>query len=489
LVKHKRYSSYNSSNLSSTVLINKQIKPLDVTSPKVVKSLVKNTGKIKNILNDNFGLIEFYQDDGKPTFCLFDTYDLYLEGGKTAAQSKLTVSNVLALDMEVCFHACEMSPGSSVPWLANGVWRPDVTSHPKPVPYSRVTKEKVAVFMKVAESCALLVTAGVSLAPHTVTGKVFESSGETVEEKRVHEVDKGGLDPGLPAEENVGQDICVAPVKIRKDEVEENESNRKEANLDEDESNQKEGNSVNESSINAPEVKIKNEMNSEHISTKVDRIEPERNVKKLATEETVIKLPLKEEVADEVVLQAVGNKLETENSVNVKKSDDLCDQDTSKQAELTKESNVKEDLTTDILALSYPESLFDNVTLGTMSQALSQEFAIVTLNCPVGTKALLHCDRVWVTDKPMRMMEGAESDWEELTKASTPGLEGIRINARKVQGFDKFEYQVTFAHIGVGAFEGIKGKSSYTQELAEFARTKEEVEMLDKQLNTFRIEN
>ena len=63
--------------------------------------LVSTMGKVKIILNDSFGLIEFEQPDQGSNFCLFDTFDLYLEGGKTAAGSKLTMANCLTLDMEV----------------------------------------------------------------------------------------------------------------------------------------------------------------------------------------------------------------------------------------------------------------------------------------------------------------------------------------------------------------------------------------------------
>ena len=56
---------------------------------------------MKNILNDNFGLLEFCNEENKQTYCLFDTFDLYLEGGKTAAQSKMTVADVLSLGIEV----------------------------------------------------------------------------------------------------------------------------------------------------------------------------------------------------------------------------------------------------------------------------------------------------------------------------------------------------------------------------------------------------
>ena len=53
-------------------------------------------GHLASILNSSFGLIQ-----SGASFCLFDTYDLFLEGGKTAAQSRLTVTNCLTVGMEV----------------------------------------------------------------------------------------------------------------------------------------------------------------------------------------------------------------------------------------------------------------------------------------------------------------------------------------------------------------------------------------------------
>ena len=99
LVKPKRFSSSSSSSVTTTK------KPVLVSTKscaKEVKTLTKQTGKVKTILNDNFCLLEFCQEEAKPDYCLFDTFDLYLEGGRTAAQSKLTVANVLAINMEVC---------------------------------------------------------------------------------------------------------------------------------------------------------------------------------------------------------------------------------------------------------------------------------------------------------------------------------------------------------------------------------------------------
>ena len=101
-LRPKRYSSSSNSTQASAATFKKQLKLVAApSSAKEIKSLVKCTGKVKTILNDNFGLLEFCQDDAKTSYCLFDTFDLYCEGSRTAAQSKLTVANVLALGMEV----------------------------------------------------------------------------------------------------------------------------------------------------------------------------------------------------------------------------------------------------------------------------------------------------------------------------------------------------------------------------------------------------
>ena len=63
--------------------------------------MVKCSGRVKTFLNEDFGIIEFSEANATPAKCLFDTYNVYLKGGKTAAESKLTVGNVLALDMKV----------------------------------------------------------------------------------------------------------------------------------------------------------------------------------------------------------------------------------------------------------------------------------------------------------------------------------------------------------------------------------------------------
>jgi len=129
-------------------------------------------------------------ENSKPTYCLFDTYDLYLEGdqGKTAASSKLTVSNVLSVDMEVNFHACRLLPPSSpVPWLATGIWRHSahLASSPAPVLPSSITREKVSVFRKVAETCAVFVSG--LIVPFK--SKAELSDGEAMEDGEIDDME------------------------------------------------------------------------------------------------------------------------------------------------------------------------------------------------------------------------------------------------------------------------------------------------------------
>ena len=123
------------------------------------KIVERHKGKVRSILNENFGLIEFYLDLKYPAYCLFDTHDLFIENDETAAQGKLTVGNVLSLDMEVSFNACELQPLKAVPWLATAVWRTDgsVDKLPLVVEPQNIKEGKVEVYKKMAETCEVLV--------------------------------------------------------------------------------------------------------------------------------------------------------------------------------------------------------------------------------------------------------------------------------------------------------------------------------------------
>jgi hypothetical protein len=79
--------------------------------------------------------------------------------------------------------------------------------------------------------------------------------------------------------------------------------------------------------------------------------------------------------------------------------------------------------------LSLPKFLTDQTSTGTLSQQLNAQFAITSLDLPAGTKALLHFDRLLLSDQAMSVQEG-------LTE------QVVRVNARRVEGFEEFDYQV-----------------------------------------------
>ena len=131
---------------------------LELPQKKVLEEIKQGKGHLASILNSSFGLIRF-----GASFCLFDTYDLFLETGKTAAQSRLTVTNCLTVGMEVVdflimlyiplyfmvqvyFHGVEVEGGGGVGYLATGVWRPkSLEKDPLPVDRQRISPEKMEV--------------------------------------------------------------------------------------------------------------------------------------------------------------------------------------------------------------------------------------------------------------------------------------------------------------------------------------------------------
>ena len=155
LMKSRKYGVLICDN-SPNASISKGGESLPFQSESSVKSIRNTLGKLKSILNENFGLIEFITVTGEKSFSLFDTYDLYLGKRNTAAKGKVPLEKVLLAGEEVMFNACEVCPSSCVPWLANGVWKSDLACPPDPVPYEEISKEKLAVFEKVADTCALV---------------------------------------------------------------------------------------------------------------------------------------------------------------------------------------------------------------------------------------------------------------------------------------------------------------------------------------------
>ena len=121
------------------------------------------------------------------------------------------------------FHACSLAPSGPVPWLATGVWRPCLPSPPLPVPPARISRDKVAVFHKVAATCSLLVSglpaAATSLTREdSGTGEVLEGEenlktdsscaelkGEGTETPRLSESEGQGEDAKIPKEPEVSE--------------------------------------------------------------------------------------------------------------------------------------------------------------------------------------------------------------------------------------------------------------------------------------------
>jgi len=137
---------------------------------KSMKSIQNVEGKLKSILNENFGLIEFVSPDGKMScFCLFDTFDLYLDHLRPAAMKNITVDKFLVSGETLRFNAYEVCPSNMVAWLANGVWKESCATVPVPVPFNKISKDKIAVFSKVAETCSVLIGKETSELEHEST--------------------------------------------------------------------------------------------------------------------------------------------------------------------------------------------------------------------------------------------------------------------------------------------------------------------------------
>merc|ERR1719186_2508665 len=406
-LRPKRYSSSSHSTQASAATQKKQLIVVAPSSAKEIKSLVKCNGKVKTILNDNFGLLEFCQDDTNTSYCLFDTFDLYCEGGRTAAQSKLTIANVLAPDMEVCFHACEISPGSSVPWLANGVWRPDTATYSKPVPHSKISKEKVSVFKKVAETCSVLVSSAMVPSASSAETVMNENSSSEVcvkgdvaglgkkTEEMVNDVKTANLEGGEFQGRVEGMKTNLPPFEV-KSEIEsmckENyeisstavnpsleASVEVEAKLTNDESTTMEEEEVviiGTKTIHG-ELKVAADLNNTGQSEKIE-FDKDTDVEEKVEE---IEFQVKKEVIDNPVL------------IDGRKDNFAVENEIVSNDEVVA-SNVEDVLKSDLLEVS-TEWLSDQNTLGTLYKELSHKFAILSLNSPVGAKALLHFDRVW----------------------------------------------------------------------------------------------
>lgn len=120
------------------------------------KDYVQGIGYIKQLLNENFGIVEIGKD-----FALFDTFDLYVSDGVTAADSKKPVTEVLRPNDKVCVNACFIREDLPMTHLATSVWLADNPAIKKPegaLTKNQIASDKLSVFEQVSNSCAKLLT-------------------------------------------------------------------------------------------------------------------------------------------------------------------------------------------------------------------------------------------------------------------------------------------------------------------------------------------
>jgi len=123
-------------------------------------------------------------------------------------------------------------------------------------------------------------------------------------------------------------------------------------------------------------------------------------------------------------------------------------------------------------SLVLPELLCAKSTTGRLMRELDEKMAIVSLDSPCNTKALLHWNRLWRSSKEV----------EEISRWKDTAEKILKMSARRVEGYDDFDYQAIYAYLG---HDENTSESSYEPELNVFSKKQEEVEMLEKDLQLF----
>merc|ERR1719481_868439 len=404
-----------------------------------VVSLVKQSGKVFAILNDSFGLLQFSQEKGKQSYCLFDTFDLYLEGGKSAAQSNKSVADIVELDMSVYFHACQILPDCPVSWLATGVWTHEKVNQPKPVAFKKITKEKLHVFKKVAETCKVLVMEDES-----------ESAGDFDQEK--NKSDCKTIDPSHTNEERT--DSCT---------ISGDASNQHCFIHSEKEENQLLGSSNCSNLPRLPSEDFAKDVKEEMNTNSNIKTEDNANIGENKIKETVgISASVSKVYGlEEPVPDASENKLEETESISNSVSN-VC----GLEETVTDSTGI-----TTIPVL--PEYLCAKSTSASFVIELDEKMAIFSLDSPRGTKVLLHWNRLWLSSKEVEEIRR----WEDTTGKK------FKIGARRLEGYEEFDYQAIYAYLAPD--EKTSG-SSYELELDVFTKKQEDVDMLEKDLQLFK---
>ena len=130
-----------------------------------------------------------------------------------------------------------------------------------------------------------------------------------------------------------------------------------------------------------------------------------------------------------------------------------------------KTSNIREEL------------IKDYEVTGELAEEKSMKFAIVSMSN--GKKALLETDRVWINDKPKF------GQWRALHLSY---FKKMSINARKIEGFADFEYQVIFAHSGFYKKNPV-GRYDYSPKMIEWIKKVTSYPQLDEELKIYKSQH
>lgn len=115
--------------------------------------LLSKPGKVFQILDQNFGLLEI--DEG---LVLFDTCDFFLSPDLSADKAGKGLDQVVAVGAKIMTHACLIDNSLKIPYLATSVWVYDnhhfntLNKFPNPIKRSDVHSQKIDNFRTVVES-------------------------------------------------------------------------------------------------------------------------------------------------------------------------------------------------------------------------------------------------------------------------------------------------------------------------------------------------
>lgn len=122
---------------------------------KISTDYAGQIGHVKYILNENFGIIEIGND-----LALFDTYDLYLQDKKTAAECNKSVDECVQINHKVVANACLVDPNLPLSHLATAVWihgNSRIKNPEGPLTRDQIAPDKLGIFDQVSKSCKKVV--------------------------------------------------------------------------------------------------------------------------------------------------------------------------------------------------------------------------------------------------------------------------------------------------------------------------------------------